>query len=663
MKRRRPALAVIGGLIAVLLLFGFARFLADGSTIEQAAMPASAHHVLAATRWMAPLHGWAAPDVASLEIGSSLPSDWQPVNLPDMRPQGPTWQRTLSLAPAQPAQVQVVWYRVDLPAGQSLTDIYLARLGINGTEAIYQGNTRIWMRPARFVFQPFFDPILIHLDPASGQKPQPIYIRVAARAENGGVVSTLWAAPTGTMARAFYLRTFLQAGIVWWTWSAYWLAAVLSLIVWWRQRPLNANPVYGWFTLLAFTMPTLLLGMLSGGLGEVPEFLVLVVSSLGDPIVMVCLVHFYGYATGQRQRGLSRFVNGLCVLQMCAEAAFFLRMSPHLSITELSSRLMALILPALTLPNLAALWLAFRVNSRIARVLGLLALASAAASVHDLGMLSNAGKAEDLMYMAYCFPIALVVFTATLFGSYFKAIDTADLANEQLQRALAAKEAELNQSHRRLLTIQREQTLAHERQRMMQEMHDGIGASLVSALRCVQHGESDLAVVAQVLEECIDDLKLSIDSLEPTEQDVLQLLSSLRFRLGSRLKGSGIDLHWAVSPLPPLGWLDAQFGMHILRVLQEVMTNLLKHSNANTLRFSTGLEQRLGVEGIAISVEDNGRPFHLPPPETIPAARKGLGNILSRTHRLKGHCAWQVLEAGNRFVLWLPLERPELTGV
>ena len=74
--------------------------------------------------------------------------------------------------------------------------------------------------------------------------------------------------------------------------------------------------------------------------------------------------------------------------------------------------------------------------------------------------------------------------------------------------------------------IEREQTLMHERQRLMRDMHDGVGSSLMSALRLVEHGEAALVDVPQVLRECIDDLKISIDSLEPVDADLLALLKS-----------------------------------------------------------------------------------------------------------------------------------------
>src|SRR5450830_1817985 len=117
----------------------------------------------------------------------------------------------------------------------------------------------------------------------------------------------------------------------------------------------------------------------------------------------------------------------------------------------------------------------------------------------------------------------------------------------------------------------------------MQDMHDGLGSSLISALRVVEHGKMSDAEVAQVLRGCIDDLKLAIDSMEVVEADLLLLLATLRFRLAPRLDSVGIRLHWEVQDLPALNWLTPGNSLHILRILQEAFANIIKHAQATEI--------------------------------------------------------------------------------
>ena len=69
----------------------------------------------------------------------------------------------------------------------------------------------------------------------------------------------------------------------------------------------------------------------------------------------------------------------------------------------------------------------------------------------------------------------------------------------------------------------------------MADMHDGIGGQLISKLSLVENGEASKEQVAAALRECIDDLRLAIDSLEPAGDDLLPVLGNLRYRLEPRL--------------------------------------------------------------------------------------------------------------------------------
>jgi hypothetical protein len=147
--------------------------------------------------------------------------------------------------------------------------------------------------------------------------------------------------------------------------------------------------------------------------------------------------------------------------------------------------------------------------------------------------------------------------------------------------------------------------LSDERQRMMQDMHDGLGSTLISAIRSVEHGGMSDERVTQTLKDCMDDLKLAIDSMEPVEADLLLLLATLRFRLEPRLEDTGVALLWEVQELPTLGWLDPSSALHILRIVQESVANILRHTRATEIRVGTAVQG----DGVQVSIEDNGQGF------------------------------------------------------
>ena len=174
---------------------------------------------------------------------------------------------------------------------------------------------------------------------------------------------------------------------------------------------------------------------------------------------------------------------------------------------------------------------------------------------------------------------------------------TAELAARKLE------EERLRNAH----DLEKREMLGRERQRIMSDMHDGVGGQLISVLSLLEEGDMPNAEVAKAIRECLDDLRLTIDSLEPTENDLLPVLGNLRYRLDQRLKKHGITLDWTVRDLPKLACLTPRNILHILRILQEAFTNVLNHAHATAVSVETGVDS--SGQHVFISIRDNGTGF------------------------------------------------------
>ncbi len=129
------------------------------------------------------------------------------------------------------------------------------------------------------------------------------------------------------------------------------------------------------------------------------------------------------------------------------------------------------------------------------------------------------------------------------------------------------------------------------------------------------------------MRECVDDLRLIVDSLEPTSKDVTTLLGMLRYRLQSRISATGVQLHWKMVDLPSLPWLEPSLALDLLRLIQEAIANALKHASATELELVT----RLSGQDIEIVVRDNGKGFD---PATAAQAGRGMRTMQTRAKRL-----------------------------
>ena len=162
--------------------------------------------------------------------------------------------------------------------------------------------------------------------------------------------------------------------------------------------------------------------------------------------------------------------------------------------------------------------------------------------------------------------------------------------------------------------LARAHAVDQERERLMRDMHDGVGSQLMTTLAAVERDELDSPAVAALLRDCIADLRLVIDSLEPEQRSLQLALANLRYRLEPQLQAAGIRLQWVVpadagtaSAWPPGTVLQ------VLRIVQEGLVNAIRHSgrveenaglgatHAKGLNYPTGL----ALAGKRLIVADN----------------------------------------------------------
>ena len=192
--------------------------------------------------------------------------------------------------------------------------------------------------------------------------------------------------------------------------------------------------------------------------------------------------------------------------------------------------------------------------------------------------------------------------------------------------------------------------IAAERGRILQDMHDGMGAQLITALRLARREDADRSQLIGSIEESLQDMRLIVDSLDMTDHDLLPLLGNLRFRLEPRLSALGIHLQWDVQPVPPLDYLTPESVLAILRIVQEAINNALQHANPRQLRITV----RPLAQGIQIVVADDGHGFS---PVASGHHSHGLRGMQQRADKLGAQLQLSSDLTGTRVQLTLPPHR------
>lgn len=582
------------------------------------------------------------------------PDGWQTVALPYQAPRE-------AVAPGTAGSTDRVvtrWFRLNISAPDDATDeyvLYLPRWQTIGRLSVYVDGRLVFHARGSAVWNAFNIPLWQPVSlPGVIAPPKTVLLRVVSLREAGLGLSSAWVGPRDELLVRHRVREILQVQVPFLTSGAFLAIGLFSLAVWVKRR---REPAYGLFFLASALFFLRCLHYHSGGRHLLlPDdwFGWITLNSLGWLVVVVYL--FTAQLGIRRLPWLERSALGL--MSVCT----LLTLPGLLNAAQLA--LMAPVLYALQLlmsvgVTLSALWLACRARVREACWVSAWSFLSVPFGVHDWLLHNRLINAENVYLLPYSGVGLFLIFMTVVFRRYVGALSEAEVANRDLEVRLQEREVALARSHERLREIERGQTRVQERQRLMQDMHDGLGSSLVSALYAVELGQLQEEEVAQVLRECIDDLKLAIDSLEPAHTDLVMLLATLRFRLSPRLQASGMRLEWAVEDVPPLAWIDPRSALHILRILQEVFTNIIKHAGAHHIRVGTRHEG----EHVCVTVDDDGRGFvpdlSAPRSGTVaPVRGRGLGNLARRAAALGARVHWLPLQHGTRFELCLPLASP-----
>ncbi len=233
-------------------------------------------------------------------------------------------------------------------------------------------------------------------------------------------------------------------------------------------------------------------------------------------------------------------------------------------------------------------------------------------------------------------------------GSYTTILFNIGLAVIVIRRYISAKQ-DLFESNVRAELEKTNATLT-ERQRIMADIHDTVGAQLVGVLDLIRTGAPRDQLEAETT-DALEDLRIAIDAIQPVNGSLTAVLATLRHRLEPRLEMHGIQLLWHVEALPRLANLTPQTIQHIQRIVLEAISNVMKHAKARTITFTA---QSL-YEGrtVVIQITDDGLGFD---EAALTSTGQGLSTMRFRAEAVRATLAFSKVEpCGTRLTLTLPI--------
>ena len=227
------------------------------------------------------------------------------------------------------------------------------------------------------------------------------------------------------------------------------------------------------------------------------------------------------------------------------------------------------------------------------------------------------------------------------------ALHQSEQGRMQLEERVREATAEIEHNFRQLAELRVEQVTERERKRIAADLHDDLGAKLLTIVHT-----SDNDRISSLAREALEEMRLSVRGLTGRPVRLADALGDWRAEIVSRLAQAGIEGGWdAPEDLPQT--LSARAYVQTTRILREATSNIIKHSKASFCSVAASIN----AGDFQLVVQDNGDGIAAEIDRRLDRGH-GLASMKSRAKQLQGQC---LVESGPGYGtvirLTVPLDR------
>ncbi len=247
----------------------------------------------------------------------------------------------------------------------------------------------------------------------------------------------------------------------------------------------------------------------------------------------------------------------------------------------------------------------------------------------------------------FVMPMLFAAVSFRLIQVYARALQTAEGARAQLERRVHEISGEIERNFTQIAELRVEQIAEKERKRIAADLHDDLGAKLLTIVHT-----SDNDRISTLAREALEEMRLSVRGLTGRPMRLPDALADWRAEVVSRLGQAGIQVEWR-HPLDVMDEpLSARTYVQTTRIIREAVSNIIKHSQATHVTIVC----EVGETDFQIVVQDNGKGIPLELDGRLDRGH-GMASMKHRAKQLNGQC---LVESGPGFGtvirMTLPLE-------
>lgn len=459
--------------------------------------------------------------------------------------------------------------------------------------------------------------------------------RVASRQRAGGL-SVLRIGPQAVLAELHAERTFWNVGIVQAANLALAVLGVVLVAVAWRQRQ---SPSLGYFGLTSIAWALL---SFRGWWRDVPlddgtvEFLV---CTAFTPVLALAVQFLLSHAQ-MRSRLLEAALLAQCVI---------LPMSLVLAGPARLFSMAAAWYMVIAAEAMAAMVLYLRLAWQTRRTefwsMTAVVVAAGTVLVFELAVQRYWIAIPPVPLLQFVLPLVMFVLGVRLLLEHGPAPERPEDPRIAIDRRVREITAEIERNYAQLADMRVEQVTEKERKRIAADLHDDLGAKL---LTIVHTSESDR--ISSLAREALEEMRLSVRGLTGKPMRLVDALADWRAETVSRLGQANIEIDWRSPAEETEEVLAARTYVQTTRILREAVSNIIKHSGASHCKVRCAIE----AGQFGMNIQDNGKGIPMELDGKLDRGH-GMSSMKHRAKQMQGQC---LVESGPGYGTVIRLTLP-----
>ena len=275
----------------------------------------------------------------------------------------------------------------------------------------------------------------------------------------------------------------------------------------------------------------------------------------------------------------------------------------------------------------------------------LLLIALAFTALIELGIQNGWLGLPRVQLLQFTAPLMFIGVAVRLLQMFSHALQTAETGRSTLEVRVREAAAEIERNLTQMAELRVEQVTEKERKRIAGDLHDDLGAKLLTIIHT-----SDSDRISALAREALEEMRLSVRGLTGRPMRLADALADWRAETVLRLGQSNIEIDWLGPVEENDQLLPARGFVQTTRILREAVSNIIKHSAASQCKVRCAISDRQ----FGLTIQDNGKGIPLELDGKLDRGH-GMTSMKHRAKQMQGQC---LVESGPGYGTIIRLTLP-----